>query len=143
MLAENRRLSLAHSSSSSAAVRPSVSSRHAAGCGNLAEPSLYFCCSGKRVVLAYVYSFANSDRYRIVGCCNRLGRVRRGRPTSYPLGFPGTHYIMPCTTVRRHTPNQSRFCQSRALRRHRSLLHPERRRAPTFGRAGLRNQSPL
>ena len=107
------------------------------------EPSLYFCCSGKRVVLAYMYSLVNSDRYRIVGCCNRLGRVRHGRPTSYPLGFPETHYIMPCTTVRRHTPNQSRFCQSRALRRHRSLLHPERRRAPTCGRAGLRNQSPL
>ena len=28
-------------------------------------------------------------------------------------------------------------------RRHRSLLHPERRRAPANGRAGLRNLSPL
>ena len=83
-----------------------------------------FVVQENRVVLAYVYSLANSDRYRIVGCCNRLERVRRGRPTFYPLGFPEPHYILPCTTVRRHTPNQSRFCQSRALRRHRSLLHP-------------------
>ena len=30
--------------------------------------------------------------------------------------------------VCRHTPNQSRFCQSRALRRHRSLFHPVHRR---------------
>ena len=44
-----------------------------------------------------MYSLANSDRYRIVGCCNRLERVRRGRPTLYPLGFPEPHYILPCT----------------------------------------------
>ena len=27
----------------------------------------------------------------------RLGRVRRGWPTLYPLGFPEPHYILPCT----------------------------------------------
>ena len=48
-------------------------------------------------MLAYVYSLANSDRYRIVGCCNRLKRVRRGRPTLYPLGFSEPHYILSCT----------------------------------------------
>ena len=79
-------------------------------------------------MLAYVYSLANSDRYRIVGCCNRLKRVRRGQPTLYPLGFSEPHYILPCTACAVTHPNQFRFCQSRALRRNRSLLHPVHRR---------------
>ena len=33
------------------------------------------------------------------------------------------------------------FCQVSLLRRHRSPLHPESRRAPAIGRAGLRNPS--
>ena len=31
------------------------------------------------------------------GLLHRLERVRRGRPTLYPLGFPEPHYILPCT----------------------------------------------
>ena len=57
---------------------PSVSSRRAAGCRN--EPMAIFLLLGKNEFLRTRTVFAYSGRYRIVGC-NRLERVRRGRPT--------------------------------------------------------------
>ena len=86
--------------------------------------------------------FAYSGRYRIVGC-NRLERVRRGRPTFVRVRVSrAAIYIVVRRVAQTHQTNLS-FATPRILRRHRSLLHPERRRAPAFGRAGLRNQSPL
>ena len=43
----------------------------------------------------------------------------------------------------RHTEKHLGFASSHNLRRHRSLLHPKRRRASARGRAGLRNRSSL
>jgi hypothetical protein len=52
-------------------------------------------------------------------------------------------YINSCPATATHNlKNQSRFA-SRYLRRHRSLPHPERRRASANGRVGLWNHSPL
>ena len=139
VLVENRRLSPAHSSS--AAVRPS---RHDTPrvAGMSRADAYVFAVQENRVasVRVQLSQFGSlPDR----GLLHRLERVRRGRPTLYPLGFPEPHYILPCTACAVTHPNQSRFCQSRALRRHRSLLHPVRRRAPANGTAGLRNRSSL
>ena len=140
---ENRRLSPARSSSSAAA-RTHAShrpSRRAARCGNRAE--LYFCSPGK-TVWTDASQLVSSGRSRIVGYCNRPKTCATWTwPTVYVLGFPEPHYILPCTACAVTYPNQSRFCQSRTLRRHRSLLHPVRRRAPANGTAGLRNRSSL
>ena len=92
---------------------------------------LIFLLFRKIESLAYAYSLANSDRYRIVGCCNRLERVRRGRPTLYPLGFPEPHYILPCTACAvTHRTNLG-------------FANLVRRRAPANGTAGLRNHLSL
>ena len=109
----------------------------------LPEPGVRLASLNSTLGRAHIEAAVPDSDVFDVGCCNQLGRVQRGRPMLYPLGFPGKHYIMSCTTVRRNTPNQSKFCQTRALHRHHSLLHPERQHAPAFGRAGLRNQSPL
>ena len=53
-------------------------------------------------------------------------------------------YIYDPSASTKDTPKTSvGFCLFSLLRRHRSLLHPERRHAPANGRAGLRNPSPL
>ena len=121
---------------------PSVSSRRAAGCGN--EPSrwLYFCCLGK-TSFAYAYSFCLSGSLPDCGLLNRLELVRRGRPTFVRVRVSrAAIYIAVRRVAQTHQTNLG-FATPRTLRRRRSLLHPERRRAPPFGRAGLRNQSPL
>ena len=127
--------------------RSLVSSRRAraAGCGN--EPSRsFFLLFRKNAVLTDASQLVGSGRYRIVGYCNRPERNVRTwtQPTSYPLGFPEPAlYKVLHDLATEHTENQSRVLPPLCLRRHRSLLHPERRRAPANGRAGLRNHSPL
>ena len=51
-------------------------------------------------------------------------------------------YIRPSDRLQRYLSSHLRVCLCFLLRRHRSLLHPERRRASAIGRAGLRNPSP-
>ena len=130
--------------------RSLVSSRHVttrarAGCGN--EPSRsFFLLFRKNAVLTDASQLVSSGRYRIVGYCNRPERNVRTwtQPTSYPLGFPEPAlYKVLHDLATEYTENQSRVLPPLCLRRLRSLLHPERRRAPANGRAGLRNHSPL
>jgi hypothetical protein len=87
---------------------------------------------------------AGSGRSRIVGCCNRLGRATWAWPMLSRVSPLRRLYKFLPGYRRTHPENRSRiFATSCCLRRLRSLLHPERRRAPANGRAGLRNHSPL
>jgi hypothetical protein len=86
---------------------------------------------------------ASSGRSRIVGCCNRLGLATwawRMLPRVSLLRA----YINSCPATVAHILKPIYgFATSRFFHRLCSLLHPERRRAPANGRAGLRNHSPL
>ena len=133
------------SSSSSAARSSRLVTTRATGCGN--EPSRsFFLLFRKNAVLTDASQLVGSGRYRIVGYCNRPERNVQTwtQPTSYPLRFPEpVLYKVLHDLATKHTGNQSRVLPPLCLRRHRSLLHPERRRAPANGRAGLRNLSSL
>jgi hypothetical protein len=151
VLVENRRLSPARSSSSAAARTHARTAPHRTarlvttrrGLRESRRAELYFCSPGK-TVWTDASQLVSSGRSRIVGYCNRPKTCATWTwPTVYVLGFPEPHYILSCIACAVTYPNQSRFCHSRALRRHRSLLHPVRRRAPANGTAGLRNRSSL
>jgi hypothetical protein len=85
--------------------------------------------------LTDVSQLAGSGRSRIMDCCNRLGRATWASSARLYKLLPGYR--------RTHLKPILGFATSRCLRRLRSLLHPERRRAPANGRAGLWNHSLL
>jgi hypothetical protein len=86
---------------------------------------------------------AGSGRSRIVGCCIRLRRATWAWPTLPRVSPLRCLYKLLPGYRRTHLKSIEGFATSRCLRRLRSLLHPERRRAPSNGRVGLRNHSPL
>jgi hypothetical protein len=87
---------------------------------------LFFCC------LAVKFRIL-TDRYKDLNWTRRTDRIA----DSYR--FAGSAlYKAPDSQHQTH-PN---FCLCLQLRRHRSSLHPDRRRASAIGRGGLRNPSP-
>ena len=104
---------------------------------------LYFCSPGK-TVWTDASQLVGSGRSRIVGYCNRPKTCATWAwPTLYPLGFSQAALYKVCTACAARDRTNLGFATSRSLRRHRTLLHPERRRPPANGREGLRNHSPL
>jgi hypothetical protein len=78
------------------------------------------------------------EGFRIMGCYNRLGRA------TWDSSFPQHRLYKLLSSYRRtYLWSDLVFATSRCLCRLRSLLHPKRQRAPTNGRASLRNHSPL